>query len=174
MRTACKKAYVLRNIGAINLKPRNLPNGKLRGFRQPYSVLRSTEYGCRKFWNFLNNPPLVNLYIQATHKACASSDCTSSMTEGWHCQEKLAQYDGKYSSKTCARHCKAEQAVTCLLTAYKRALQKILCKSKSGQTIGGLQSKRNMGFTLNSHAPAGWDGMRAEGVNSVSASGKKI
>ncbi len=34
------------------------------------------------------------------------------------------------------------------------ALHKILCKSKSGQAKGGLQSKRSLGFPLNSHAPA--------------------
>lgn len=56
----------------------------------------------------------------------------------------------------------------------QEALQKILCKSKSSQTIGGLQSKRDLGFPLNSHAPVSRDGMRTEGVNTVSVCGKNI
>lgn len=32
---------------------------------------------------------------------------------------------------------------------FKGALPKILCKSKSDQTKGGLRSKRNLGFPLN-------------------------
>ena len=56
----------------------------------------------------------------------------------------------------------------------QEALQKILCKSKSSQTIGGLQSKRDLGFPLNSHVPVSWNGMRAEGVNTITVCEKNI
>ena len=38
----------------------------------------------------------------------------------------------------------------------------------------GLRSKHDLGFPLNCHTPVGGDGMRAEGVNTVSAHGKNI
>lgn len=51
---------------------------------------------------------------------------------------------------------------------------KFCVKSKSDQTRCGLQSKHGLGFSLNSHAPASRNGMRAAGVNTVSARGKNI
>ncbi len=51
---------------------------------------------------------------------------------------------------------------------------KFCVKSKSDQTRCGLQSKHGFGFSLNCHAPAGGDGMRTAGVNTVSARGKNI
>ncbi len=51
---------------------------------------------------------------------------------------------------------------------------KFCVKSKSDQTRCGLQSKHGLGFSLNSHAPASRNGMRAAGVNTVSACGKNI
>lgn len=54
------------------------------------------------------------------------------------------------------------------------ALRIILCKSRSDQARGGLQSKHDLGFPLNCMVPVGRDGMRAAGVNTVSAHGKNI
>ncbi len=52
------------------------------------------------------------------------------------------------------------------------SLHKILCKSRSDQAKGSLQSKQNMGFPLNYHSPSDRDAMRAAGVNAFSARGK--
>ena len=56
--------------------------------------------------------------------------------------------------------------------AYPQALHKILCKSKSDQAKGGLRSKHDLGFPFNCMVPVSRDGMRAAGVNTVSAHGK--
>lgn len=48
----------------------------------------------------------------------------------------------------------AERLAKMTGTLISEALHKILCKSKSGQAKGGLQSKRSLGFPLNCHAPA--------------------
>ena len=57
---------------------------------------------------------------------------------------------------------------------HDEAIHQILCKSKSDQAKGGLRSKHDLGFPFNCMVPVSRDGMRAAGVNTVSAHGKNI
>ena len=52
--------------------------------------------------------------------------------------------------------------------------KKFCVKANPTSQEQGLQSKHDLGFPLNYHAPVGGDSMRAEGMNAVSAHGKNI